>query len=340
MRHFLSTLDCSAREIEALLDTAVGLKAGRLCPRLEGKVMGMVFFNPSLRTRVSFESGMFQLGGHALHLAVGGGDLWTLEVADGVVMDGQAAEHVKEAVPVLARYVDVLGVRCFPRGSSWESDRLDPVLSAFARYSTVPVINMESSLWHPCQALADAMTWREIGLRKKDPIVLTWAWHPKALPTAVPHSVVAMAAQQGLSVTVLRPPPFALDADVMDRARKAAEASGGSVRETDDVAALEGARVVYAKSWGSLLAYGKPEEERALRDPYRSWQVTPEWMARTDRARFMHCLPVRRNVVVADAVLDSASSVVVDQAENRLHAQKALLLRLLGAGGPPGKEEA
>ncbi len=329
MEHFLTTTDWTPDRIDRVLAAAAAIKAGRDRRRLDGRVMGMVFFNPSLRTRTSFEVAMFQLGGHAVNLEVGQG-VWQLETGDGVVMDGAAAEHVREAAPVLSRYLDVLGVRAFPHRRSWAEDRTDPVLNAFAASAEVPVINMESALWHPCQALADALTWAELGLGRGDRIVLSWAWHPKPLPLAVPLSVVAVAAQRSLDVTVLRPEPFALDPDLMAAAAATAAATGGAVRETDDLAALDGARVVYAKSWGSLQAYTDAGAEAAIRAPYRGWQVTPEWMARTAGGRFMHCLPVRRNVVVADAVLDSPASVVVDQAENRLHAQKALLLELLG----------
>jgi N-acetylornithine carbamoyltransferase len=329
VEHFLSTTDWAPSRIDRVLARAAEIKAGRCGDRLDGRVMGMVFFNPSLRTRTSFEVGMYQLGGHAVNLTVGGG-VWNLEARDGVVMDGETAEHVKEAVPVLGRYADVLGVRAFPNGTVWDEDRKDPVVTAFAEVSEVPVISMESALWHPCQALADALTWNEIGLAGGDRVVLSWAYHPKALPAAVPHSVVAMAAQRGLAVTVLRPEGYDLDPELMAEAAGIAAATGGSIDVTDDRAALEGARVVYAKSWGSLEHYGNPQSEAELRERHRDWQVTSEWMARTDRGRFMHCLPVRRNVVVADEVLDSAASVVIDQAENRLHAQKALLLELLG----------
>lgn len=331
MKHFLTTTELSSSELGALLETAARIKAGRDRRLTPGRTMGMVFFNPSLRTRTSFEVAMFQLGGHAVNLAVGQG-MWDLETSDGVVMDGDRAEHVREAAPVLSRYVDVLGVRAFPRGASWAEDREDPVIRSFAAAAEVPVINMESSVWHPCQALADALTWRELGLDRGDRMVLSWAWHPKALPTAVPHSVLSVAAQRGLDVTVMRPEPFALDPEIVADAGRMAEAAGGSVVETDDLEALDGARVVYAKSWGSLRAYGDAAAEAELRAPFRSWQVTGDWMARTDGGSFMHCLPVRRNVVVADEVLDSKASVVVDQAENRLHAQKALLLELLGEG--------
>ena len=328
MDHFLSTTDWSPEEIESLLQTAAAIKAGKNTANLAGKVMGMVFLNPSLRTRTSFEAGMYQLGGHAINLSVGAG-MWKLEAKEGVVMDGEAAEHVKEAVPVLSRYVDVLGVRAFAEGFDWTEDSKDPVLSSFAKYSEVPVINMESAIWHPCQALADGLTWNEAHLKKNDKIVLTWAYHPRALPMAVPNSVLVMAAARGLDVTVLRPNEFALDGEVMEKAASIAKATGGSVDETDNLEALRGAKIVYAKSWGSLKAYGNKEGEAALRAQYPHWQVTEEWMQQTADAKFMHCLPVRRNVVVSDGVLDSNASIVQDQAENRLHAQKALLLKLL-----------
>ena len=328
MSHFLTTTAWSPDELDEFLQYVARMKAGAVPSRLDGKTMGMVFFNPSLRTRTSFETGMFQLGGHAVNLEVGQG-LWKLETEDGTVMDGEAAEHIREAAPVLSRYVDVLGVRAFAPGKDWAKDRLDPVLSAFARYSEVPVINMESAVWHPCQALADALTWEEQGLKKGDKVVLAWAYHPKALPLAVPNSVLTIAAQRGLNVTCLRPEPFGLDPEIVETAQSVASKTGGSVAETEDRKALEGARIIYAKSWGSIAAYGKSEEEKALRTAYRDWQVTADWMKLTANAKFMHCLPVRRNVVVSDEVLDSAASVVTDQAENRLHVQKALLVRLL-----------
>jgi N-acetylornithine carbamoyltransferase len=328
----ITTTEWSHEELDRFLAFAARVKAGQVAQRLDGKVMGMLFFNPSLRTRTSFEVAMYQLGGHAVNLAIGS-DVWSIETADGEVMDGTAAEHVKEAAPVLSRYVDVLGVRAFPRGGTWQEDKIDPIISAFARAAEVPVINMESALWHPCQALADALTFNELGLRAGDPIVLSWAYHPKALPMAVPASLLAVAAQRGLEVRVMRPAPFALDPELVAEAGRIAAAGGGSVTETDDLAALDGARVVYGKSWGSLQAYGKPAAEAGLRAPFKHWQIDGQWMARTDNGRFMHCLPVRRNVVVADEVLDSPASVVVDQAENRLHVQKALLLKLLGDGG-------
>lgn len=328
MNHFLSTGDWSPDELDEFLRFAAKVKAGKVRSRRPGKVLGLLFFNPSLRTRTSFETAMLRLGGHAIPLDVGGG-VWKLETRDGAVMNGDRAEHIVEAARVLSRYVDALGVRSFPEGQSWAVDRTDPVLGSFARHATVPVINMESAVWHPCQALGDALTWNELGLATDDRLVLTWAYHPKALPLAVPNSVMLAAAQRGLDVTVLRPREFALDAEMVASAAKIAKRQGGAVRETDDRACLDGARVVYAKEWTSLAAYGDVERERAIRSQYTDWQVTAAWMRRTNQGRFMHCLPVRRNVVVADEVLDGRWSAVVDQAENRLHAQQALLLRTL-----------
>ncbi len=330
MKHFVSTTDFSSQELEAFLTFAAAVKDGRVDTKLAGKTLGMVFFNSSLRTRTSFEAGMYQLGGHALNLSVGQG-LWNLEYRDGVVMNEDKAEHIKEAVPVLSRYVDCLSVRCFPFGNDWREDKSDPIISAFAKHAEVPVINMESAVWHPCQALADALTWNEQGLKKGDKIVLSWAYHPKALPMAVPNSTLTVAAQRGLRVTVLSPPEFKLDRDLVSAAAVLAKEAGGEVTETSDLGALDGARIVYAKSWGSLQAYGNADKEKTIRDRYKDWQVTESWMKRTDNGKFMHCLPVRRNVVVSDGVLDSDFSIVVDQAENRLHAQKALLLDILGA---------
>ena len=330
MKSFVSTTDMSIDELDGFLDFAAEVKAGKVNTKLAGKTLGMVFFNSSLRTRTSFEAGMFQLGGHALVLSVGQG-LWNLEYRDGVVMNEDKAEHIKEAVPVLSRYVDSLSVRCFPFGNDWAEDKSDPVISAFAKYAEVPVINMESAMWHPCQALADALTMKEQGLKTGDKVVLSWAYHPKALPMAVPNSFLTVAAQRGLNVSVMSPKEYKLDKQVVADASALAAKAGGSVTEIDDLAALGGARIVYAKSWGSLQAYGDAAAEKAIRDKYKDWQVSEAWMDRTDNGKFMHCLPVRRNVVVSDGVLDSARSIVVDEAENRMHAQKALLIKMLGA---------
>ncbi|MEZ4414670.1 MAG: N-acetylornithine carbamoyltransferase [Gemmatimonadota bacterium] len=332
MRHFTDLAALDAAAIERLLESAQELEAEPLRETLRGKVLGLVFFNPSLRTLSSFQAGMAQLGGSSFVLAPGQGT-WKLEVRDGVVMDGDAAEHIREAIPVLGQYADVLGVRAFPEGKSLEHDLSEPLLASLLRHTCKPLVNLESAMDHPCQALGDWKTLDDTGVpRRGGRMVLSWAWHPKALPLAVPAAVLKMGAMRGMDVTVLRPDGFGLPAPVMERARALAAGAGGSVQETEDrEGALEGAHVLYAKSWQSPRYYGDPNGESALRSEFREWCVQESWFrpARSD-AIFMHCLPVRRNVVVADEVLDGPRSRVVPQAANRLHVQKAILLDLLG----------
>jgi N-acetylornithine carbamoyltransferase len=293
----------------------------------------MVFLDPSLRTRSSMETAMFLHGGHALVLEPGKGS-WALETEPGAVMDGTTVEHVTEAARVLARYADALAVRAFPKGTDWAVEREDRLIKDFARFSDKPVINLESSRRHPCQALADAMTLRErLGDTRGKRFVLAWAWHPKALPTAVPASAALAAAQLGMEVVIARPGGFDLDPEDQALIERLAAEAGGSARLCDDLdAGLAGADAVYVKSWGSLQAFGRPEEERAWRAGLRDWRLTDRRLRATRGGRgiVMHCLPVRRNVEIDDAVLDGPNSVVVDEAENRLHAQRALLLEIMG----------
>jgi N-acetylornithine carbamoyltransferase len=276
---------------------------------------------------------MFLHGGHAVVLEPGKGS-WTLETEHGVVMDGASVEHVVEAARVLGRYADALAVRVFPRGREWAVEREDRVIRDFARYCEKPVINLESTRRHPCQGLADAMTLREkLGETRGRKFVLSWAWHPKALPTAVPASAALAAAQLGMDIVVARPEGFDLDPDDMATIERVAASAGGTVAVSTDMDdALKGAEAVYVKAWGSLEQFGRPEAEAALRQPHRNWRLTAERLRATKGGRgiAMHCLPVRRNVEIDDAVLDGPNSVVVDQAENRLHAQRALLLELIG----------
>lgn len=329
MRHFTHLKDFSPDELFALVDRALELKARRACSsELAGKSLAFCFMNPSLRTQVSFNVAAHELGGHPLTLSLGSGGTWGMESVEGVVMDGAAAEHLKEAVPVLGRMVSLLGLRSFPTGMSWEEDRRENALAAFRKYSTVPVVNMESASGHPCQALADLMTIRERLKPQGKNFLLTWAPHVKALPMAVPNSAAEMAAMAGMNVTIARPAGYQLDDAVMERVKASCDAQGTKLTVTDQVPeAFDGQHVVYAKSWGSIAAYGKPpSDDPAFR---RKWIVTAEKMRRTDDALFMHCLPVRRNLVVADEVLDGPWSVVTDEAENRLHTAKAVLLHLL-----------
>jgi N-acetylornithine carbamoyltransferase len=250
-------------------------------------------------------------------------------------MDGGSVEHIVDAARVLGRYADALGVRSFPRGNDWAVARKDAIIRSFAQHCEKPVINLESARRHPCQALADAMTLREkLGEVEGKRFVLTWAWHPKALPTAVPASAALAAARLGMEIVIARPEGYELDPEDTALIRKVAQQSGGEfVHIIDDPdEALVGADAVYVKSWGSVKLYGKPEEEAEQRAALRDWRLTPSRLrsSRGGKGIVMHCLPVRRNVEIDDKVLDGPNSVVVDQAENRLHAQRALLLELIG----------
>ena len=318
----LNTSQLSREEIEGLLEAALRFKSGddRSKP-LAGKSVALVFFNPSLRTRASMQVGIYELGGNAVVLEPGGTS-WTLEHRAGAVMDSDKTEHVAEFVRVLERYCTAIGVRTFAALKDWQEERTDPILNAFARYASVPIINLESAMHHPCQSLADMLTIREkLGAGRKR-VVLTWAWHPKALPMAVPNSFALAAAQVGHDLVIAHPPGYDLDEELI-------ESLGETVETTNDIdAAFEGAEVIYAKSWGSKQFYGNTDQDIAIRAQYRNkWIVDEEKMSRTNNAIFMHCLPVRRNVIVTDGVIDSPASVVIDEAENRLHVQKAILAR-------------
>jgi N-acetylornithine carbamoyltransferase len=323
--HLLNTIGMSREQLEQLIESALRFKKGddRSQP-LAGKSVALVFFNPSLRTRASMQVGIYELGGNAVVLEPGGTS-WTLEHRAGAVMDGDKTEHVAEFVRVLARYCVAIAVRTFAALKDWNEERTDPILNAFARYASVPIINLESAMHHPCQSLADMMTIREkLGAGKKR-VVLTWAWHPKPLPMAVPNSFALGAAQMGHDLVIAHPKGYELDEELID-------AAGGNIEITNDIdEAFSGAEVIYAKSWGAKQFYGHTDEDVATRAQYRSkWIVDAEKMARTNDAIFMHCLPVRRNVIVTDGVIDSSASVVIDEAENRLHVQKAIMASLLG----------
>jgi N-acetylornithine carbamoyltransferase len=247
-----------------------------------------------------------------------GSESWTLEYREGAVMDQDKTEHIKDAARVLSRYVDAICVRSFPGMKSREEDLADSVIESFRKHSSVPIINMESALWHPCQAMADAMTIQEkLGKVKGARVTLTWAYHPKALPMAVGNSFAAIASQLGAELTIAHPPEFALERSFLDSLPRKPRI----VHSKEE--GLEGAQVVYAKSWGSPAYYGRWDEEKKIREGLKSWicDRVPKG------AHFLHCLPVRRNVEVADAVLDSGD--IYDEAENRLHVQKAILSELL-----------
>jgi N-acetylornithine carbamoyltransferase len=330
-RDLLNTADFTADELTSLIDLAAQIKAGDYRERpLEGKSVALVFFNPSLRTRASMEIAVYELGGNAVTLDVGKGT-WSLEHREGVVMDSDKTEHIKEAARVLSRYVASIGVRAFPEMKNYDEEMTDPVVRGFAEHSDVPVFNLESSRHHPFQALADAMTIREkLGGFSHQPVVLSWAYHPKPLPMAVPNSFALIAAQMGLDLTIACPPEYDLGDEAMAEIEAGAKASGGRVRVSrDQHVACIGARIIYAKSWGAKQFYGRGEEDIQLRQQYKHWRIDEEVMRSTDNGWFMHCLPVRRNVVVTDAVLDGPQNAAIDEAENRLHVQKAVLASLL-----------
>jgi N-acetylornithine carbamoyltransferase len=330
IRHFITTQDYSRAEIDALLAQAAEFKRSPAGHQLAGKSIALLFFNPSMRTRTSFELGAYQLGGHAIVLSPGK-DTWPIEFEVGTVMDGDSEEHVAEVAQVLSRYVDLIAVRAFPKFQDWVVDRGDQVIKAFARYATVPVINMET-ITHPCQELAHVMALQEhLGELRHRKYVLTWTYHPKPLNTAVANSALLIATKMGMDVTLLCPTPdYVLDERFMEYGRLNAEQNGGSLTVSHDVeASYRGADVVYAKSWGALPFFGRWDEEKPIRDAHRHFTVDAQKMALTNHGLFSHCLPLRRNVQATDAVMESPACIAIDEAENRLHVQKAVMASLL-----------
>jgi len=333
IRHFLTTQDWSRAEIDALLEQAAAFKRSPAGTQLAGKSVALLFFNPSMRTRTSFELGAFQLGGHAVVLAPGK-DAWPIEFEAGTVMDGDTEEHIAEVARVLSRYVDLICVRAFPKFQDWSVDREDKVIKAFAKYATVPVINMET-ITHPCQELAHALALREhLGDLTKKKYVLTWTYHPKPLNTAVANSALLIATKMGMDVTLLCPTPeYVLDERYMEFGRLNAAQNGGSLTVSHDIEeAYCGADVVYAKSWGALPYFGQWEKEKPIRDAHKHFIVDEAKMALTHHGLFSHCLPLRRNVKATDAVMDAPYCIAIDEAENRLHVQKAVMASLIGQG--------
>jgi N-acetylornithine carbamoyltransferase len=335
-RDFLSTLDFTTDQVRGLIDLALDLKKGEVQAPLQHKVAALLFFNPSVRTRISCESAMARWGGTAIAINPGK-DTWNFEMRDGVTMDVNTQEHVRELAPVISRMCHYIGIRkseLITVGSAkaevsgdYEELAQDEFMTQLAKYAEVPVVNLESNRFHPMQGLADSATMIEkLGEPRGKKYVLTWAWHPKSLPVATPHSQLLSAANLGMDVTVLRPPGYGLERAVMDAARERAEALGGSVDETEDIdAAYDGAHVVCAKGWGSLDYYGRFEEEVEDKAHLRAdWIVDEGKMAGTADAWFLHCLPVRRNVIVTDGVIDSDRSAVIDEAENRLWTAAAV----------------
>jgi N-acetylornithine carbamoyltransferase len=246
-------------------------------------------------------------------------------------MDGDTEEHIAEVARVLSRYVDLIAVRAFPKFQDWAVDREDAAIKAFAQYATVPVINMET-ITHPCQELAHALALKEhLGDLQNKKYVLTWTYHPKPLNTAVANSALLIATKMGMDVTLLCPTPdYVLDERYMAFGRLNAEQNGGSLKVSHDIEeAYTGADVVYAKSWGALPFFGRWDQEKPIREANKHFIVDEAKMALTHHGLFSHCLPLRRNIKATDAVMDSPACIAIDEAENRLHVQKAVMASLI-----------
>lgn len=329
-KSFTNTQYWDRKELEYVLDLANKFKKGGAAKNLNGKSIALMFFNPSLRTRTSFEIAMYQLGGKAVILQPGK-DAWPIEVKEGAVMDGEAEEHIKEAVKVLSGFCNAIAVRSFPKFQNWQEDKKDAVLNAICKWSTKPVINMET-IFHPMQELALMMTIKaRFANQEKKKFLLTWTYHPKPLNTAVANSAATISTRFGMNLTILRPKGYDLDADFLKVAEKNAAGYGNKITITDNIdEAYKGADFVYAKSWGDLSYYGKWDEEKKIREGLKHFIIDSKKMKLTNNAFFSHCLPMRRNVKATDEVVDSNYSLIYEEAENRLHTTKALLASVLG----------
>jgi N-succinyl-L-ornithine transcarbamylase len=312
MRHYLSVNDIDS--LEDWVKEALEIKAAPLEFQELGKnkTIGLLFFNNSLRTRLSTQKAAANLGMQSMVMNFNN-EGWLLEFEDGVVMDQGKSEHVKEAAQVISQYCDIIAIRAFPTLTDKERDRSEEVLEGFKKYATVPVVNMEGSTGHPLQALADAITIEEFKTRERPKVVLSWAPHPRALPHAVANSFVQMMQLQNADFVITHPKGYELDPEI----------TKDSKIEYDQEKAFENADFVYVKNWSSFKDYGKVVNK----DP--AWMVTNRQMDLTNKAKLMHCLPVRRNVVVADEVLDGKNSIVIAQANNRTYAAQLVLKKIL-----------
>jgi N-acetylornithine carbamoyltransferase len=330
IQHFIRLQELSDRELEDVLDLALRLKRGVSRAELTGRTVGLMFFRGSLRTRTSLEVAMYQLGGHTVNMNAQS-DFWELEAREGTVMDGEAPEHIKDAAAVMSRYCSALAIRPAVSGSSWDVDRQDERIRAWAACADVPVINMESALWHPLQALSDLLTLREtLGELRGKRLAITWTQSPTPGSPAVTNSVLLAALRAGMNVSVAHPPGYELDEHVISEARAVAaerecELETGAGMED----AARGAHVIYARSWQSLEVYGNATLAASRGARMSGWTVDEKLMALGKDAYLMHPMPVRRNLEVSDAVLDGSRSLLYRQAENRLHTQKGLLSLLL-----------
>lgn len=312
MENFFSIEDVT--DLQELLQKALKVKANPLNNSKLGKhkTLGLIFYNSSLRTRISSQKAAYNLGMDVITLNIGS-DGWALESKDGVVMDQGTAEHIKDAAAVISEYVDVIGIRCFAGLKDREEDYLEGVLQNFIKHATVPIINLESSTLHPLQSLADLVTIETNKNKPKPKVVLTWAPHPRQLPQAVANSFVEWMKEADVELVITHPKGYDL----------ASKFSNGVTVEYDQNKAFEGADFIYAKNWSSYTSYGE------ILSKDTSWCVDERKMELTDNAKFMHCLPVRRNVIVSDGVIDSENSLVVEQAGNRVVSIQTILQEFL-----------
>lgn len=314
MRNFISVKDIG--DINAAVKEALEIKADRYkyCELGKNKTLMMVFFNSSLRTRLSTQKAALNLGMNVIVLDINQG-AWKLETERGVIMDGDKPEHILEAIPVMGSYCDVIGVRSFARFESKEDDYNEVILNQFIRYSGKPIFSMEAATRHPLQSFADLITIEEYKKKERPKVVLTWAPHPKALPQAVPNSFAEWMNATDYEFVITHPKGYELATEFVGNARV----------EYDQMKAFEGADFIYAKNWAAYEGenYGK------VLSTDRSWTVSERQMAVTDNARFMHCLPVRRNMIVTDDVIESPQSLVIPEAANREISATVVLKRIL-----------
>ena len=312
MENFFSVADVT--DLQELLQKALKVKANPLANSKLGKhrTLGLIFYNSSLRTRISSQKAAYNLGMDVITLNIGS-DGWALESKDGVVMDQGTAEHIKDAAAVISEYVDVIGIRCFAGLKDREEDYLEGVLQNFIKHATVPIINLESSTLHPLQSLADLVTIETNKNKPKPKVVLTWAPHPRSLPQAVANSFVEWMKEADVELVITHPKGYDLSSKF----------SNGVTVEYDQNKAFEGADFIYAKNWSSYTSYGE------ILSKDTAWCVDESKMQLTNNAKFMHCLPVRRNVIVSDGVIDSEHSLVVEQAGNRVVSIQTVLQEFL-----------
>ena len=323
-KSFISTQDWDKDELDKLLTLARDMKLNskKYQNALDGKSICMFFYNPSTRTRNSTQVAAYQLGMLPTFNSIK--DSW---------IGYKGSESIKDTAIVLARYYDVIGIRIFPNAVDWKYKEGNKIMREFAKWASVPIINFEDDQFHPLQALTDIFTIQEkMKETKGKKIIISWAYHPKPLPVSVPNSILLASTKYGMDVSLVHPERYELDDDIMKLARENAKSCGGSVNVSNDIEeAFDDADVVYVKSWGALEHYGNAKDEKQMRLKYRdSWRIKDEHLNFTkDDSIFMHCLPIRRNIVADDSVVDGKHSVVYDQAENRLYTAKALLYYLL-----------